>query len=130
MAPPLTHTLAGIDIPRRLVWTDEFQWSAMERAQEMGLTGKLILDVAPRQGGRPITLASADDHGWLSRTQVLALQALADASDAPMPLQLADGRTFSVVFAPGNPVQADPIARAELPPDNLPYVVTLSLVTV
>ncbi len=129
MAPPLTHTLAGIDIPRRLVWIDEFHWSAMERAQERGLTGKLIVDLARRQGGRPITLASAEDHGWLPRAAVQALQALADASNAPMPLQLADGRTFTVVFAPGEPMQATPIERAELPPDNLPYVVTLNLVT-
>ena len=129
MAPPLTHTLATLSIPRSLVWVDEFQWTAPLRAQEYSITGALIVDVATRQAGRPITLQGVADHGWMARNALQDLWALANTSTAPMALALADGRTFNVYFADGNPIEAEPITRAELPQADLPYIVTLRLIT-
>ena len=68
------HTLATMSLPRSLVWVDEFQWTAPLRAQEYSITGALIVDVATRQAGRPITLQGVADHGWMTRA------ALADPS--------------------------------------------------
>ena len=129
MAPPLTHTLATLSLPRSLVWVDEFQWTAPLRAQEYSITGALIVDVATRQAGRPITLQGVADHGWMARNALQDLWALANTSTAPMALALADGRTFNVYFADGNPIEAEPITRAELPQADLPYIVTLRLIT-
>lgn len=129
MPAPITHTLATIDLPRSLLWVDEFDWSAPVRAHEYSITGALIVDQAVRQAGRPITLQGVDDHGWMRRDVLQQLWALADAAGGPMPLVLADGRTFSVRFAPDSPLQAEQIARAELPPADYPYIVTLRLVT-
>ena len=129
MAPPLTHTLATLSLPRSLVWVDEFQWTAPLRAQEYSITGALIVDVATRQAGRPITLQGVADHGWMTRAALQDLWALANTSTAPLALTLADGRAFNVHFADGNPIEAEPITRAELPQADLPYVVTLRLIT-
>lgn len=129
MAPPLTHTLGALDIPRSLIWVDEFNWTAPVQAHEYSITGALIVDVATRQAGRPITLQGVDDHGWVARGDLAALWALVNTTTAPLSLALADGRAFSVRFAPDAPIEAAPIARAELPSDALPYIVTLRLVT-
>ena len=129
MPPPLTHTLGPLDIPRSLVWVDEFRWVAPVQAHEYSITGALIVDVATRQAGRPITLQGVDDHGWVARGDLAELWALVNTSTTPLALTLADGRHFTVRFAPDQPIDAQPITRAELPPAGLPYVVTLRLVT-
>lgn len=129
MTPPTTHTLGTLDVPRSLIWVDEFGWSATVRAHETSITGALIVDQAVLQAGRPITLQGVDDHGWVARGALQTLWQLASTSTDPLPLALADGRTFSVRFAPGQPIEATAVARAELPGADMPYVVTLRLVT-
>ena len=70
------------------------------------------------------------DHGWMTRAALADLWALANTPEAaPLALTLADGRAFNVHFADGNPIEAEPITRAELPQADLPYVVTLRLIT-
>lgn len=130
MAAPLTHTLGGIDIPRTLVWVEEFNWVAPVSAHEYSLTGALIVDTAIRQAGRPITLQGIADHGWIRHGALKNLHTLVNATTATLSLVLADGRAFTVRFAPENPIAATPVARAELPPEDLPYAVTLRLVSV
>lgn len=129
MAPPTTHTLGALDIPRSLIWMDEFNWSAVVRAHETSITGALIVDQAVLQAGRPITLQGEDDHGWVARGALAALWSVASTTTDPLALTLADGRMFTVRFAPDAPIEATPVARAELPGADLPYVVTLRLVT-
>lgn len=124
------HTLGSIQIPRGMVWADEFDWHAVEREAEYSITGALLLDVAVRQAGRAITLEGSESAGWITRSALQALQALAALPDATHALTLADGRTFTVCFAPGAPITATPIARPELPPSSYPYVATVRLIEV
>lgn len=125
-----THTLGAVQIPRGLVWEDELSWSAVETAADYGLTGSLIIDAAVKQNGRPITLVGSNDAGWITRTQLQALHALAAVPLATYTLTLADERVFTVRFAPGaQPIDARTIARPELPPEAYPYVATVRLVT-
>lgn len=130
------HTLGAVQIPRGLIWVDEFDWSELETAAERGITGANIIDVAENIAGRPITLQGAENSGWLTRADVLSLQAMAaalDVDDEPVTytLTLADGRVFSVIFAPGvKPIEAKPIGRPELSTEPNPYVATVRLVTV
>jgi hypothetical protein len=126
-----THTLGALALPAGMIWTDEFDWRAVETAQEYAVTGALIIDTATRQAGRPITLEGDDDHGWLSRAQLAALYGLTASPDDTYTLTLADGRQFLVTFAPGgDPISARPIARPEIPPAEWPYVATLRLIEV
>lgn len=132
MATNRFHTLGAIQIPRGMVWVDEFAWSAYERASERSTTGALLLDGAMKKKGRPITLQGQQDAGWINRQPLEQLVALADAAlfDTHV-LTLADGRVFNVKFAPVElPVSGDPVARPELPVAAYPYVATVRLITV
>lgn len=124
-----TAQLAGIALPPGMIWADEFDWTAPLRAVEYSLTGALVIDSARRSAGRPITLQGEADHGWMRRSALAQLWQLADAgAAAPMALVLADGRQYSVHFAAGEPLSAKPLARAEVAPAALPYIVTLRLI--
>lgn len=126
------HTLAGIPLPAGMVWEDEFGWDKVQRAASYSVTGALILDVGVKQAGRPITLTGQADAGWVKRQRLRDLYALAEGNPAAVhSLRLADGRQFSVTFAPdGAPIVATVIGRPELPPDGWPYYITLRLVEV
>ena len=124
------HFLNGIELPRGMLWVDEFNWSAVQKSVERGITGVQIIDAATRIEGRPITLQAVEDQGWISRATLLAVRALADAPSVHYPLQLADGREFTVQFAPDDPIAATPVSRPELPEGTHPYVATLRLITV
>ena len=91
------HTLGSIAVPRGMVWVDEFDWVPVERAMTYSVTGALLIDEAPRNAGRPITLVGEVDAGWVGRGVVVQLHALASATDATYTLTLADGRSFAVV---------------------------------
>lgn len=124
------HTLAGIAVPRGMLWADEFDWVPVDRATTYSVTGALIVDVAARLAGRPITLAGEVDAGWLQLGVLRQLHALASLPDATHALELADGRTFTVMFAPDAPIEAKPIGRPELPSAANPYYATLRLIEV
>ena len=53
-----------------------------------------------------------------------------DGKCVPHTLTLADTRTFTVQFAPGECIAATPIARPELPASAHPYVATVRLIEV
>ncbi|WP_240531128.1 hypothetical protein [Variovorax boronicumulans] len=131
MATSKFHTLAGLQIPRGMVWSDEFGWSRVEKSLEYSLTGAALIDAGVRLAGRPITLQGEVDAGWIRRGSLTALQTLAegDAIGAHA-LVLADGRTFTVQFAPGLPIEGKPLARPELPVADYPYVAIVRLITV
>lgn len=124
------HFLNGIELPRGMLWVDEFNWSAVQKTVERGITGAQIIDAAARIEGRPITLQAVEDQGWIRRSTLLAVQALADAPGGQYPLRLADGREFTVQFAADDPIAAAPVSRPELPVGTHPYVATLRLITV
>ena len=124
------HTLDEINLPRGMVWVDELDWSPVEASTEYSITGALVVQVAERQAGRPITLQGEENAGWIRRDVLLAVRALAATPGDIFTLTLADSRSFSVMFAPGNPITARPVARPELPPDTYPYVATVRLIEV
>ena len=127
----MAHDLNGISIPSGLVWADEFEWADAESASEYGITGALLIDAAERLSGRPITLEGQDDAGWLERSALLSVPALADVPGATYAFTHHDGRVFTVAFAPGgNPISARPVARPELPPSDWPYVAIIRLIEV
>ena len=128
--PTTHHTLDTIQIPRGLIWVDEHDWTPVESATEYSITGALLVDAGTRLAGRPITLQADTDAGWMPRSTLLQLQALAAVAGAAYALTLADGRTFTTMFAPGQPITARPVARPELPTATHPYVATVRLIEV
>lgn len=131
MTAPKFHALGALQIPRGMVWSDEFGWNPVEKSLEYSLTGAALIDAGVRLAGQPITLQGEADAGWIKRGGLVALQAL-NAADpvGEHVLVLADGRTFTVQFAPGLAVEGKPLARPELPAEDYPYIATVRLITV
>ena len=124
------HLLGVLPIPRGMVWVDEHDWIAVAKDTEYSITGALLVDVGVMQAGRPITLSAETDAGWIARSALQQLRALAADPLATYTLTLADGRTFTVMFAGDQPIEATPVARPELPADTHPYVATVRLIEV
>jgi len=105
-------TLGAITLPDGLTWEDEFAWSPVEQSSEYSLTGALIVQEATKLAGRPITLTGQSDGQnytvWISRTNLLALQAALNVAGASWTLTLHDARTFTVMAAP-DPLDAQPL---------------------
>ena len=124
------HTLGAIQIPRGMVWSDEFEWAPFESSGERSLTGAMLIDVAEKQAGRPITLTGSDDAGWMPLATLQALHALLATPLAIHTLTLADTRVYSVQFSPGaQAIETRPLGRPELPQSAHPHVATLRFIT-
>lgn len=125
-----SHSLGGVEIPEDVWWIDEFDWSAVEQITDRGLTGALIVHQGVKQHGRPITLQSNVNGGWVARAVVLALQAQRAQPDARFALQLADGREFLVIHDLAQSFTAEPVRPAADMTSSTPYRIRLPLMTV
>lgn len=125
------HTLAGIPIPRGMLWIDEHDWLPVQKSKEYSVEGALLLDVNVKQAGRPITLQADSDGGWIALGVLNQIYELASDPLATYPLVLADGREFDVQFdAADDAITAKRIGRPELPKPDWDYVATFKLITV
>ena len=127
----MAFTLDTISLSLSMKWLDEFAWSKVAAKSEYSLTGALLVQASRKLAGRPITIAAEEDSGWCPRSTVLAAQALADIPGKEMTLTLPDGRTFRVIFRPGEiGVEAHPVLPKAIPQPDDWYVMTLRLTQV
>ncbi|WOI47692.1 hypothetical protein [Acidovorax sp. BLS4] len=114
MAITLTYNGTTAHISDRLQWTDEYAWSPVDQATAYSTTGALLVDVAVKQAGRPITLVGTDTAAWLSRALCDTLRAWAALPGIELDLVLR-GDTYRVVFdhAQGSGFAAQPIHKLE-----------------
>jgi len=127
-------TLGPVTLPGDLRWSDEFQWTPVQRAAEYSLTGAIIVQEAVKLAGRPITLeaqSEAQGYIWLERDTLLELKTLSETAGWSGMLTLADGRWFTVMFR-ADGLTAEPVihkAHTGLL-NTLPYTFTLKLMVV
>lgn len=130
----LTHPTAGpggtpqtVVLPEQLAWTDEFAWQPVVQAIEYSTTGALLLDVATKQAGRPITLEGSETRAWCQRGALLTLQAWSWQAGVVLTLSgLRSGPSRQVVFNhSGGAVKAVPVIDYADPTDDQPYAITL-----
>ncbi|CAI10232.1 hypothetical protein ebB249 [Aromatoleum aromaticum EbN1] len=124
------HILGTVAIPEDVWWSDEFAWNPVAQATTRSLTGARLVQLGVKLKGRPITLASSERGGWVTRGTVLSLRALADVPGATYTLTLADGRTFTVAFDADRDFIAAPVRPAADMTDASKYRVTLPLIEV
>ncbi len=101
----LTSGATVVTLPGDLQWVDEMTPWKVAQVYETTLTGALLITESARLAGRPITLQSGADFGWVQRSVIEQLQALIDVPNGPvMTLALPDypvgsgTRDFSVRF--------------------------------
>lgn len=87
----MPYALAGVALPYHLNWVNEQEWTPFVQTTEYSLTGALIVQHGEKQAGRPVTLAGADNRGWIQQGTLDALRALLDTAE--MTLTTPDGRT-------------------------------------
>ena len=97
MSITLTYNGTTATLSDRLHWADEFDWSPVEQATAYSTKGKLLVDVAVKQSGQPITLEGSDTNAWISRSLCSTLQAWAALPGIQLDLVLR-GETHQVIF--------------------------------
>ena len=100
MSITLTYNGTTATLSDRLHWADEFDWSPVEQETAYSTTGALLVDVAVKQGGQPITLEGTDTNAWISRALCSTLQAWAALPGIQLDLVLR-GETHQVIFDHG-----------------------------
>lgn len=104
MAITLSYAGTTIELSDRLDWIDEFGWSPVVQQTDYSVTGALIIGVATRLAGRPITLEGERTRAWMSRAACGAVAAWDALPGAELVLVLR-GVARTVVFdhADGKP---------------------------
>lgn len=97
MAITLTYSGTTAHLSDRLDWTDEYDWSPVEQSTEYSTEGALLVDVAVKLAGRPITLNGADTAAWISRAVCDTLQAWSALPGIELTL-IVRGVTRTVMF--------------------------------
>lgn len=113
--------------------SDEHNWSDVAETHKYALDGTLIIEQSRRKAGRPYTMQTPDNMGWLPRRAVNALKAERDKLGATFWLDyLADGvvRRVKVAFdnSSNDAVNAKPVRNFISPELNDPFLVTLKFI--
>ena len=86
-------SLGDVALPDDTLWLDEFDHNPVAMTATRTLGGKLVVQSAVLQGGRPMTL----DCGWLDHATLAQLAVLRDGGQ-PMTVTLPGNRSFTVMF--------------------------------
>jgi len=106
----LTYGGTTLELPDRLIWTDEYQWSPVVSELRWGTTGALIQHVGARQAGRPITLDGRASQAWISRAMCDQLNAWAALPGAEFELVVRGvARAVRFFSGQGAPFEAETI---------------------
>ena len=98
MSITLSDGTGSITLHPDLFWADENDWHPVEQSVERSITGALIVQVAARLAGRPITLQPEDDSSaWMPRATVDSLRNWAAVPAKQMTLTLR-GTPRTVMF--------------------------------
>lgn len=112
MAITLTYGSTTLDLPEDLLWVNEFRWSPVAQATERSITGALLVDAAPRVGGRLITLAGQEDSAWILRSGLETLLAWA-ALPAQQFTLTHNGVARTVIFDHGTAEESGAIKQVQ-----------------
>lgn len=128
--PTNTINLGGLDLPSALVWLERYSQTTVVANERRTIGGKLRISPVKLSAGLFVTLEATEDHGWLTRDQVQALQEMASDPSAVYTL-LFNGVSYSVTFrhSQAPTVSMQPlIARTEDFADDL-FIGQIKLIT-
>lgn len=115
VVPGASVIIDTIDLEDGWYWVDEQKWSYGVAKPTHTLTGGLVIEMAKKLIGRPITLQPQDDMGWVTRVVAEQLRAWSETPLRRMKLVLeypTDTREFIVVFRhQDNPVELEAVKK-------------------
>lgn len=113
MSITLTDGTDTVTLHPDLYWNDEANWHPVEQTVERTITGALIVSVAERIGGRPITLQPEDDSSaWMTREVVEQLRNWASVPGQELTLTLrGTARTVMFRHHDGDAIEATPVVH-------------------
>ena len=117
-----------IELPKELVWTDEFNWTAVKANKYFSITGDLIIENYHTTKGRLITLSG--ENAVLQRINLLTLFEWTNIINHHLVLTLHDDRSFNVMFRAWDyPIieVSNPVNGYAKPQDDNYYKLTLKL---
>ncbi len=99
MFPQVTGivTLGGVDLPDDIIWQDEFDFQPVGQSITRTIAGNHVEFNQALVLAQPITLEASETQGWLTKTQVDAVQTLAATPGATYTLVIG-AQTFTVAF--------------------------------
>lgn len=109
----LSYAGGTLSLPTDLFWVDEFGWSGVSQETARSTTGALLVDVATRTAGRPITLQGEGNTAWITRANLKTLLAWTKLPGQIFTLNLR-GEIFSVLFDHGTGDITGAISQAAL----------------
>lgn len=112
--------LATIALPGLVVESD-IAPTAVRAETTKTLSGRLVIWETTEHGGKNIDLSGGTDYGWLTRADLIALQALASVAGATYTLTLADDAgTITVRFRNEDQpaIEASPLVPRPNPADT------------
>lgn len=112
MSITLTNGSTTLELPPDLLWVNEFRWSEVSQSTERSVTGALLIDVAPRIGGRLITLAGRENYAWILRSGLETLKAWAALPEQQFTLT-HNGVARTVIFDHGTAEESNAIKQVE-----------------
>ena len=126
----LTYQTTTITLHEDMLWQDEFAWNPVEQKTERTLTGALIVEYGTKLAGRPITLQSEENTGWLPLTTINTLKTWSAVAGREMVLNIR-GVTFNVIFRHSDgAVDASPVVRFNSPDAADFYTATIRLMEI
>ena len=133
----LIDAVAGdeIELPKDLLWVDEFNWSKVEMNVEYALSGALHAQSGTKLKGRHITLEAPDDSmAWVGRETLEALYAKSIVAAREYTLVLGSApneRLFNVAFRHNEQaLEASPVYRWQPEGGDSMFKITLRLIEV
>lgn len=70
-------SLGGVELNNALEWVERYSQARTVGTSRRTLAGRLRLTAQRLVGGKPITLEATQDHGWLDRNQLRAVEDMA-----------------------------------------------------
>lgn len=125
----LTYSGTTVTLPDDMLWTDEFLWNKVVSTNGYSVAGVPLIDSGLKVAGRPFTLQSGTDHGWISRSTALTLQGWAWLPSPVLTLVLRGTTYNNLTFdQSGNAFEATPVVDYSDPTNTDRMYATLRLI--
>lgn len=121
--------ISNLILPPEMIWSDKLKHAPVYQGSAVTLGGRTIIQATGAVNGKPITLTATQTQGWLTKSQVDSVLALANSPGMIYTFEY-HGSIANVMFRHHEPpaVEMEPFVDGEHPSDY--HFGTIKLITV